>query len=243
MKVGAVRISRATATLAAVLAACLGLAVPGPAHAESAAESAERLRKATTTFNEMVTGKDPIVPRAVLAHARGVAVFPGVAKAAVIVGGHHGEGVVSVRRSGQAPWSPPAFYSIGGGSVGLQLGGQVVDLILVVMTEKGIEGLLKSKATLGGDVSLAAGPKSLHEGAGTDGSFKAEIFSYARSAGLFAGVSFQGSSMQPDGDAIRALYGPGADARGVLLGGKLAPPPAARELLAALRRATPPRRP
>ena len=95
-------------------------------------------------------------------------------------------------------------------------------------------------------VTLAAGPMSLHEGAGTDGGFKAEIFSYAsyaRAAGLFAGVSFQGSSVQPDRDAIRAVYGPSADARAVLLGGKFAAPPAAREFLAALQRAAPPRRP
>jgi len=237
------RASRAAVTLAAVLAACLDLAAAGPAPAESGAEAATRLRKATTTFNEMATGKDSIVPRDVLAQARGVAVFPGVAKGAVIVGGHRGEGVVSVRRSGEAPWSPPASYHIGGGSVGLQIGGEVVDLVLVVMTEKGIESLLTSKTTLGGDVTLAAGPKSLHEGAGTDGGFKAEIFSYARAAGLFAGVSFQGSSVQPDRDAIRAIYGPSADARAVLLGGKFAAPPAAREFLAALQRAAPPRRP
>lgn len=237
------RASRATAALALVLAVCLGLTAAGPARAESVAELAERLRKATTTFNEMATGKDSMVPPEILAQARGVAVFPGVAKGAVIVGGHHGAGVVSARRSGEAPWSPPAFYHIGGGSVGLQLGGQVVDLILVVMTEKGVQSLLKSKATLGGDATLAAGPKSLHEGAGTDGGFKAEIFSYARSAGLFAGVSFNGSSLQPDRDAIRAMYGPSADARAVLLGGKVAAPPAAREFLAALQKAAPPRRP
>ena len=233
------RLSGASAALVAILGAFLGLA-PGAARADSAEEVSERLRKATVTFNEMVAGKDSVVPREVLAGARGVAVFPGVAKGAIIVGGHRGEGVVSVRSSGEAPWSAPAPYSIGGGSVGLQIGGQVIDLILIVMTDKGVEGLLKSKTTLGGDVSLAAGPKSLQQGAATDGTFKAEVFSYARSAGLFAGASFEGSSVHPNGDAIRAIYGPSADAQAVLLGGKLTPPPAGLEFQDALQKAAAP---
>jgi lipid-binding SYLF domain-containing protein len=112
------------------------------------------------------------------------------------------------------------------GSFGPQLGGQVTDLVLIVMSEKGIESLLKSETTLGGDVSLTARPKSLHEAANTDGSFKAEIFSYARSTGFFAGASFEGATVQPDGSAIRTLYGAGAASRDVLT--TYSPPPKKR---------------
>jgi lipid-binding SYLF domain-containing protein len=187
-----------------VLAALGLLATAAGARADSPGELGERLRKATAVLSEMANGKqDTDIPREMLARARAIAVFPGVKKGAVIVGGRHGQGVMSVKRVSDGRWSAPAFFTVGGGSFGLQLGGQVIDLVLVVMTEKGIESLLKSETTLGGDVSLTAGPKSLHEAANTDGSFKAEIFSYARSSGFFAGASFEGATVQPDGSAIR----------------------------------------
>jgi lipid-binding SYLF domain-containing protein len=197
-------------------------------------EAAERLRKATSVLTAMASGGDAVIPRDLLAQARAVAVFPGVTKAALIVGGRHGEGVVSARRA-DGFWSAPVFYEIGGGSFGLQVGGQVVDLVLLVMGQQGVESMLKSEFTLGGDASLAAGPNSLHEGVGTDGRFKAEIFSYAKSSGLFAGVSFEGSHMTPEGDLIRRVYGAKADSRDVLLTGKYTPPAAAAGFLAALR--------
>jgi len=120
-------------------------------------EAAERLRKATTVLTAMASGGDAVIPRDLLAQARAVAVFPGVTKAAVIVGGRHGEGVVSARRA-DGFWSAPVFYEIGGGSFGLQVGAQVVDLVLLVMSQQGVESMLKSEFTLGGDASLAAGP-------------------------------------------------------------------------------------
>jgi lipid-binding SYLF domain-containing protein len=208
------------------------------AAAADGSEVAERLRKATTTLKAMADGGDAVIPRDLLAQARAVAVFPGVTKAAVIVGGRHGEGVVSARRA-DGTWSAPVFFEIGGGSLGLQVGGQVVDLVLLVMSQKGVDSMLKSEFTLGGDASLAAGPNSLHEGVGTDGRFKAEIFSYAKSSGLFAGASFEGSHMTPEGDLIRRVYGVKADSRDVLLVGKYTPPPAASGFLAALRSYTP----
>lgn len=217
-------------------------AYAGAAVAETDADLAKRLTKATQVLAEMASGKDTEIPADILARARAVAVFPGVTKGAVIFGGRYGQGVVSVRRPAHDQWSTPAFFTIGGGSSGLQLGGQVVDLVLLVMTQRGVDSLLRSEFTLGGDATLAAGPKSLHEGADTDGRFKAEIFSYARSAGFFAGVSFEGASVHPDGDAIRHLYGAAADSREVLLGTKYVPPPAARPFVAALRKyATPPK--
>jgi lipid-binding SYLF domain-containing protein len=132
--------------------------------------------------------------------------------------------VVSVRHAG-GTWGAPAFFTLGGGSVGLQIGGQVVDLVLLVMTEHGVDSLLRSEFTLGGDASLAAGPKRLHDGVGTDGRFQAEIFSYAKASGFFAGVSFR-------------IYGPKADSRDVLLGGKHAA--AAGSFMTALRGYAPP---
>jgi lipid-binding SYLF domain-containing protein len=220
----------------------LGLLATAPgARADSPGELAERLRKATAVLSEMASGKqDTDIPRAMLARARAVAVFPQVKKGAVIVGGRHGQGVMSVKRLADGRWSPPAFFTVGGGSFGLQLGGQVLDLVLIVMSEKGIESLLKSETTLGGDVSLTAGPKSLHEAANTDGSFKAEIFSYARSTGFFAGASFEGATVQPDGPAIRALYGTSADSRDVLLGGRYAVPAAGRPFVNVLTTYSPP---
>ena len=226
----------------ALAVAALGLLATAPeAGADSPGELAERLRKATAVLSEMAAGKqDTDIPREMLARARAVAVFPQVKKGAVIVGGRHGQGVMSVKRPSDGRWSPPAFFTVGGGSFGLQLGGQVIDLVLVVMSEKGIESLLKSETTLGGDVSLTAGPKSLHDAANTDGSFKAEIFSYARSTGFFAGASFEGATVQPDGSAIRTLYGAKADSRDVLLGGRYAVPASGRPFVNVLTTYSPP---
>jgi lipid-binding SYLF domain-containing protein len=229
----------------AEVVALVGLLAAGtPARADSPSDLAERLRKATAVLSEMASGKqDTDIPREVLAKARAVAVFPQVAKGAIIVGGRHGEGVMSVKRTSDGRWSPPAFFTVGGGSVGLQLGGQVIDLVLIVMTEKGIENLLKSETTLGGDVSVTAGPKSIHDAANTDGTFKAEVFSYARSSGLFAGASFEGANIQPDGKAIRTLYGAKADSRDVLLAGRYAVPASARAFVNVLNTYAPPPKP
>ena len=211
------------------------------AHADSARDLAERMRKATAVLGEMASGRqDTAIPREMLARARAIAVFPQVKKGAVIVGGRHGEGVMSVKRASDGRWSAPAFFTVGGGSVGLQLGGQVIDLVLIVMSDKGVESLLKSETTLGGDVSLTAGPKSLHEAANTDGSFKAEIFSYARSTGFFAGASFEGATVQPDGGAIRTLYGAKADSRDVLVTGRYAVPASAQPFVKTLTTYSPP---
>jgi lipid-binding SYLF domain-containing protein len=212
-------------------AALAVLAMATPAPADSPAELGERLRKATAVLSEMASSKqDTGIPREMLARARAIAVFPEVKKGAVIVGGRNGQGVMSVKRA-DGRWSAPAFFTVGGGSVGLQLGGQVIDLVLIVMSDKGIQSLLKSETTLGGDVSLTAGPKSLHDAANTDCTFKSEIFSYARSTGFFAGASFEGATVQPDGSAIRTLYGPNADSRDVLLGTRYGVPASGRQFV------------
>ena len=220
--------------------AWLGVVMVVALAATAAAENgdSERFRKATSVLTAMASGDEAVIPRDLLARARAVAVFPGVKKGAVIIGGRHGEGVVSVKHA-DGTWGAPAFFTLGGGSFGLQMGGQVVDLVLLVMTEHGVDSLLRSEFTLGGDASLAAGPKSLHEGIGTDGRFQAEIFSYAKASGFFAGVSFEGSSMTPNGEAIRRIYGPKADSRDVLLG-KHAAPAAAGSFMTALRGYAPP---
>ena len=217
------------------------LGLVGSVRADSAGELVERLRKATSVLGEMASGKqDTAIPREMLARARAIAVFPQVKKGAVIVGGRHGQGVMSVKRASDGRWSAPAFFTVGGGSFGLQLGGQVIDLVLIVMSDKGVESLLKSETTLGGDVSLTAGPKSLHDAANTDGSFKSEIFSYARSTGFFAGASFEGATVQPDGGAIRTLYGAKADSRDVRLAGRYPVPVSAQSFVKALTTYSPP---
>src|SRR5574342_726010 len=130
----------------ALAVAAAGLLAAAPeAEADSPGELAERLRKATAVLSEMASGKqDTDIPREMLARARAVTVFPQVKKGAVIVGGRHGHGVMSIKRLADGRWSPPAFFTVGGGSVGLQLGGQVIDLVLLVMTDRGVESLLKS---------------------------------------------------------------------------------------------------
>jgi lipid-binding SYLF domain-containing protein len=216
--------------------AALGLlGTAAGARADSPGELGERLRKATAVLSEMASGKqDTDIPREMLARARAIAVFPGVKKGAVIVGGRHGQGVMSVKRVSDGRWSAPSYRLEAGFSF---LAG-CHDLVLVVMTERA-SSLLKSRP-LGGDVSLTAGPKSLHEAANTDGSFKAEIFSYARSSGFFAGASFEGATVQPDGSAIRTLYGAKADSRDVLLDGRYAVPASARPFVNVLTTYSPP---
>ena len=134
------------------------VALAREAGADTPGELAERLRKATAVLSEMASGRhDTAIPREMLSRARALA-------------------VLSAKRASDGRWSPPAFFTVGGGSVGLPLGGQVIDPVLLVMTDRGVESLLESETTLGGDASVTAGPKSLHDGANTDGTFKAEIF-------------------------------------------------------------------
>jgi lipid-binding SYLF domain-containing protein len=170
--------------------------------------------KAATVFKEIMDAPDKGIPRGVLDGAQCVAVFPSVIKAGFIVGGRGGRGVASCRTA--AGWSAPAFFDLKGGSFGLQIGAQSTDFVLLFMNTKGLDKLIGDKFEIGGEGSVAAGPVGRQAGASTDIRLDAEILSYSRSKGLFAGLELKGVVMSQDKDDIEAVYGRGADARGVL---------------------------
>jgi lipid-binding SYLF domain-containing protein len=205
------------------------LAAP-PAPAQD--KEAERLRIAAQVLDEILRVPEN-VPQDLLDKAECVGVFPSVLKGAFIFGGSYGRGAF-VCRSGKeftGPWGPPAMYRIEGGSVGLQLGGQATDFVLLVMNPKGVESMLRSKARLGADASAAAGPKGRTAEAATDLYLRAEILTYSRNRGLFAGVSLEGSSLRPDKGSNEKIYGRKVNAREILREGAVAVPEAGRDLV------------
>jgi lipid-binding SYLF domain-containing protein len=178
--------------------------------------------------------------RQLLDRAHCVAIIPSAKKFALGVGARWGKGAVVCRsEEGRGSWGAPLMISTGGGGFGLQIGGQSFDLVLVVMNRRGMERLLGSKFTLGGDVAVAAGPKGRAAEAATDISMRAEILAYARSRGLFAGLSIDGTVVNRDDDANEVVYGRSVDARGLLLGGGQRIPDAARPLVELLRELSP----
>ena len=164
----------------------------------------ERVDKASTTLNQIMSIRDKSIPRDLLNKAKAVVVFPGALKGAFIIGGQGGKGV-AVRRIGRG-WSAPAFLNMAGGSIGLQIGGSKTDYILLIMNEKGLKGLLEDKFELGGEGSVAAGPVGRTAAASTNATMDAEILTYSRSKGLFAGVSLKGVVINSDKDLNDAIY-------------------------------------
>ncbi len=180
------------------------------------------------------------LPRELLHKAECVAVVPSVKKAALGIGGRFGRGAVSCRTGeGQGAWGPPLLITIGGGSFGFQVGGQAADYVFLIMNPQGIDHLLKSQFTLGGDVSVAAGPKGRSAEAATDAQMRAEILTWSRARGLFAGVSLEGSVVKQDRNANRALYGEDVAARELLLTPRQVIPPAGRKLVRLLEELSP----
>ena len=168
----------------------------------------DRLQNSAIVMKEIL-GMPDSIPKDLLDKAECVIVVPSVKKFAVGVGGSYGRGVMTCR-SGQAfdgPWGAPTMIALEGGSLGFQLGGQATDYVLLVMNDRGADSILSSKVKLGGDASAAAGPKGRTAGASTDLAMQAEILTYSRSRGLFAGVSLEGSTLRPDGEANDAVYG------------------------------------
>jgi len=170
-----------------------------------------------------------------------VIVFPSVLKLAIGFGGSYGRGAMVCRTGPEfkGPWGAPAMYALEGGSFGLQLGGQATDLVLLVMNEKGAKSILSSKVKLGAGASVAAGPKGRDAQAATDASLRAEILSYSRTRGLFAGISLQGSTLRPDDDASAEIYGRKITAREIVLGNNVAVPAAGRHLVSVLQKSAP----
>jgi SH3 domain-containing YSC84-like protein 1 len=199
----------------------------------ASADQTSRLRNATSVLNELRATPDKGIPEDLWAKADCVAVIPSVKKAAFIIGGEYGKGVMSCRNA--KAWSAPVFLELEKGSWGAQIGGQEIDLVLLVMNRRGIEKLLENKVALGADASVAAGPVGRAAQAATDAQMGAEILSYSRAHGLFAGIDISGGVLKPDNDANKEVYG-GQNARDVLFGGKAPVPAIAKEFVRSLSR-------
>ena len=187
-----------------VLALCSGVASSRAAAAE---DEDRRVREAATVFSESMGTPDQEIPANILEKAEAIAIFPSVAKGGFIVGGQWGRGVIMVREVKTGLWSAPAFLTLSGGSFGAQIGGTAIDVILVVMNRRGVEHLLANEFKIGGEASAAIGPVGRAAEASTDVAFRAEILSYSRSRGLFAGIAFSGSVVKQDRDANLRYYG------------------------------------
>jgi lipid-binding SYLF domain-containing protein len=200
----------------------------------------DRVKDAGDVMKEILNIPDDI-PQDLLDKAECIVVLPSVKKGAFGIGGSYGRGVM-VCRSGEhykGKWGAPALYALEGISIGFQLGGQATDFVLLVMNPKGAESLLYSKVKLGADASAAAGPKGRTAEGATDIVMDAEILSYSRNKGLFAGVSLEGSTLRSDGSANRKLYGRDLTAKEIIREGKVAIPPSARELVSILDKKSP----
>jgi lipid-binding SYLF domain-containing protein len=180
------------------------------------ADEVKRLDTATNTFQEIMAVPEKSIPQDLLDRSQCVVVVPGVKKAAFIIGGKYGRGFVSCRRSGGAGWSAPAAVRVEGGSFGFQIGGSETDVIMIVMNKRGMNRLLTSKFTLGGDASAAAGPVGRTASAETDAMLTAEILTYSRARGLFAGVSLNGATLRQDESTNQQLYGKPLDNKTIL---------------------------
>lgn len=177
-----------------------------------------RATNAVRVLNDIMSAPDKAIPQDLLQDARAIAVIPDMIKAGFIFGGRRGEGLISVK-SPDGTWSNPSFISMTGGSVGFQIGVSSTDVVLVFRTQRGVDSIVRGKFTLGADASAAAGPVGRTATAATDGQLKAEIYSYSRSRGLFAGVALDGSVLRIDYDANEAVYGPGITPRRIFEGG------------------------
>jgi lipid-binding SYLF domain-containing protein len=198
----------ATRTGAVLRGALCVLSMVGAASIAAAqSDEADRIRGAATVFDEIMKAPDKAIPALVLNKAEGIAVFPGTLKGGFIVAAHHGRGILSVRDSTSGAWSPPAFLALTGGSIGAQVGAQAIDVVLIIMGRMGIENLVRNEFQIGADAGVAAGPLGREAAASTDIQLRAQILSYSRSRGLFAGVSLKGSSIREDADANRNFYG------------------------------------
>ena len=198
--------SRVASILSLMLVLCL-LGEPAfvQAKAKKANEASRRSNDAAAVFNEIMGAADNAIPKELIDKAQAIAVFPSVLKAAFIFGGTEGKGVISRRTAGG--WTTPAFFNLGGGSFGAQIGADKTDYVLLVMNDKGLNGLLSDKFQIGGEVGVAAGPIGRTASAATDAQLKAEILSYSRSKGLFAGVDLNGTAITPDNKLNEAFYG------------------------------------
>jgi len=223
-----------------ILALLLTCAMLTPAFAADNGTEEDRVEQSGEVLKEILNIPDDI-PQDLLDKAECIIVLPSVKKAAFGIGGSYGRGVM-ICRSGvnyTGPWGPPALYALEGASIGFQIGGQATDFVLLVMNPKGARSLLSSKVKLGADASAAAGPKGRTAEGATDIVMNAEILSYSRNKGLFAGISLEGSTLRSDGSANEKLYGQTLSARDIIRRGKVKVPSSAAELVALLNKKSP----
>jgi lipid-binding SYLF domain-containing protein len=211
-----------------------------PLSAAQDKKEADRLQNCGTVLKEILDIPDDI-PQDLLDKADCVIVYPSVLKAAFVIGGSYGRGAMTCRTGEHftGPWSAPTLMALEGGSVGFQLGGQATDFVLLVMNGRGAHSILNSKVKLGADASVAAGPKGRTAAAATDVTLRAEVLSYSRSRGLFAGISLEGSTVRPDNDANERVYGKKVEAESIVFKGAVAVPPAAQRLISYLNQKSP----
>jgi lipid-binding SYLF domain-containing protein len=224
-----------------ILSPLLALAVIGlPLSAQEDKKEADRLENCGTVVKEILDIPDDI-PQELLDKAECVIVYPSVLKAAFVIGGSYGRGSMTCRTGEHytGPWSAPSMMALEGGSVGFQIGGQATDFVLLVMNARGAHSILSSKVKLGADASVAAGPKGRTANASTDVTMRAEVLSYSRNRGLFAGISLEGSTVRPDNDANERVYGKKLEAESIIFKGAVAVPPPAQQMIAYLNRKSP----
>src|SRR5467141_552762 len=200
----------------------------------------DRLENCGMIVKEVMDIPDNI-PEDLIDKAECIIVFPSVLKAALVIGGSYGRGAMTCR-SGEhftGPWSAPTMMALEGGSIGLQLGGQATDFVLLVMNPRGARAILSSKVKLGADASAAAGPKGRTANASTDVTMRAEVLSYSRARGLFAGLSLEGSTVRPDNDGNERIYGKKVEAESIVFKGAVAVAPAAQKLMVYLNQKSP----
>jgi lipid-binding SYLF domain-containing protein len=203
-------------TMKTVVASVSALLMATAAFAQLKQHDIEKLNEAATVLSEIRNAPDSGIPDSIWNKAQCVVVIPNLKKVGFIVGGEHGSGVMSCKHA--STWGPPVFMELTKGSAGLQAGISSVDLVLVVMNQKGVEKLLRNKVTLGGDASIAAGPVGRSASAATDAQLSSEMLSYSRAKGLFAGIDLSGGSLNPDTSKNERAYGPNASARDIALG-------------------------
>src|SRR5246127_1902569 len=214
--------------------------VAGAVYASKLNKEQKRIQECGVVMQEVLNIPDNI-PKELLEKAECVIVIPSVRKLALGVGASYGRGAMVCRKGEKfnGSWGAPAMYALEGGSVGFQIGGEATDLILLVMNDRGMESILSSKVKLGADASIAGGPKGRDASADTDAYMRAEILSYSRSRGLFAGVSLEGSTLRPDDDASQDVYGRKLTAREIVIGGKMRVPQSGRHLVRVLDKNSP----
>jgi lipid-binding SYLF domain-containing protein len=224
------------------IALCLGLAVPLFAADKPKGDvEQERLKASYEVLRDVTAAPDKGIPRDLLNKAECVIVVPSYKKAAFVVGASYGRGIMSCRSGAnfRGPWSAPAFFALEGGSFGLQIGAQSTDYVMLVMNEKGANSIMSSKVKLGGDASVAAGPVGRATSAETDIVMNAQLLSWSRNKGVFAGISVAGSTIRSDDDANKNLYGKDINAKQIIVDKAVRTPPAGRPLISLLNKLSP----